>query len=233
MEDGRRGSVAQAALSRLPVPVWLAASILRPPSFHLVPAGMAKLARRKGLKIPWGQPHPGSILGPGMMPQSTFKPEVDEALRARLTALCATGWDIFERFEAEVRDRRFHPFIASEYEVVLDALLAHRRPGLRFLEWGSASGVIAIMADLLGYESCGIEIDASLVATARDLAARFDSGARFVEGSFFPPATCTGPGKAVAASSRSAMVSPATSSSAARSTTSTSSSDTRGVGKRP
>ena len=121
-----------------------------------------------------------------MMSHSTFKPELDNELRARLKALCASGWEIFERFEAEVRDRRFHPFIASEYEVVQAALTVHRGPGLRFLELGSASGVIAIMADLLGYDACGIEIDASLVATARDLAARFDSGARFVEGSFFP-----------------------------------------------
>ncbi len=57
---------------------------------------------------------------------------------------------------------------------------------LRFIELGSASGVITIMADLLGYEACGIEIDHSLVATARDLAQRFDSKARFVAGSFFP-----------------------------------------------
>jgi SAM-dependent methyltransferase len=120
------------------------------------------------------------------MQHPTFKPVVDQALRARLEALCAAGWDFFERFEAEVRDRRFHPFIASEYEVVLDALLAHRGPGQRFLELGSASGVITIMADLLGYDACGIEIDESLVATARELARRFASGARFVEGSFFP-----------------------------------------------
>ena len=117
---------------------------------------------------------------------TTFTHELDEPLRARLTALCAAGWEIFERFEAEVRDHRFHPFIASEYEVVLAALLAHRGQGLRFLELGSASGVITIMADLLGYDACGIEIDASLVSTARDLAVRFNSGARFVEGSFFP-----------------------------------------------
>jgi SAM-dependent methyltransferase len=120
------------------------------------------------------------------MHHPAFNPEVDQALRVRLTALCAAGWEIFERFEAEVRDRRFHPFIASEYEVVLAALLAHRGPGLRFLELGSASGVIAIMADLLGYDACGIEIDESLVTTARDLATRFDSNARFVAGSFFP-----------------------------------------------
>jgi hypothetical protein len=111
---------------------------------------------------------------------------LDEPLRARLASLCAAGWEIFERFEAEVRDHRFHPFIASDYEVVLAALGAHRGPALRFLELGSASGVITVMADLLGYDACGIEIDESLVSTARDLAAQFDSGARFVAGSFFP-----------------------------------------------
>ena len=32
----------------------------------VVPAGVAKLARREGLKIPWVQTHPGSIPGPGI-----------------------------------------------------------------------------------------------------------------------------------------------------------------------
>lgn len=117
---------------------------------------------------------------------ATFPPELDPALRDRLTALCAEGWEFFERFETEVRDHRFHPFIASDYEVVLAALLEHRGSRLRFLEWGSASGVIAILADMLGYEAFGIELDESLVRTARELASRFDSGARFVEGSFLP-----------------------------------------------
>ncbi|MBI1810211.1 MAG: class I SAM-dependent methyltransferase [Gemmatimonadetes bacterium] len=96
------------------------------------------------------------------------------------------GWDIFERFDTEVRDRVFHPFIAADYDVVLTALLAHRASGRRFLEWGSASGVITIMADMLGYDAYGIELDESLVATARALAARFESSATFVAGSFLP-----------------------------------------------
>ena len=114
--------------------------------------------------------------------------DVDPALRKRLDALCAEGWDIFERFDLEVRDHQFHPFIASEYEVVLDALMGHRgqEGRLRFLEWGSASGVITVMADLLGFEACGIELDPDLVVTARGLAAKFDSSARFVAGSFLP-----------------------------------------------
>jgi hypothetical protein len=113
-------------------------------------------------------------------------PELNDALKTRLSELCSAGWDIFERFDTEVRDKRFHPFVAAEYETVLAALIAHRRDGLRFLEWGSASGVITIMADLLGYDASGIEIDESLVQTARDLAARFRSNAKFVAGNFLP-----------------------------------------------
>ena len=93
---------------------------------------------------------------------------------------------IFDRFYRQVRDRRFHPFVAAEYELVLEALRAHAKPGLRFLEWGSASGVITVMADLLGYEAYGIEIDSSLVETAIALAARFDSKAQFVSARFLP-----------------------------------------------
>lgn len=107
-------------------------------------------------------------------------------LDARLAALCDEGWAIFDRFDREVRDRRFHPFVAAEYELVLEALKKWQRPRLRFLELGSASGVITIMADLLGYEAFGIEIDGSLVKTAVGLAGRFDSKARFVTGSFLP-----------------------------------------------
>jgi hypothetical protein len=42
------------------------------------------------------------------------------------------------------------------------------------------------MADLIGFDACGIELDPALVTTARALAARHGSGARFVAGSFLP-----------------------------------------------
>ncbi|HEV2146331.1 MAG TPA: hypothetical protein VGR37_02850 [Longimicrobiaceae bacterium] len=111
---------------------------------------------------------------------------LDPDLQARLASLCEEGRDIWERFDLEVRQRDFHPFVAADYERVLQALLPLRAPGLRFLEWGSATGVITIMADLLGFEAYGIELDPELVRIARDLAARFDSGARFAAGSFLP-----------------------------------------------
>ena len=76
--------------------------------------------------------------------------------------------------------------MAADYDAVQAALLAHRSPGARFLEWGSATGVITIMADMMDFSAHGIELDASLVTTARSLAARFDSRAQFVTGSFLP-----------------------------------------------
>lgn len=107
-------------------------------------------------------------------------------LHARLDALCADGWALWEQFDRTVRATGFHPFVAADYEAVREALLDVRAPGRRFLEWGAATGVITIMADLMGFEACGIELDPSLVTTARALAARHGSGARFVAGSFLP-----------------------------------------------
>ena len=115
-----------------------------------------------------------------------LSPDADAALSARLDALCTDGWALFEEFDTRVRDREFHPFVAADYEAVRSALLRHRKPGARFLEWGSATGVITIMADMLGFEATGIELDSGLVRTAQTLAAKFESRARFVTGSFLP-----------------------------------------------
>jgi hypothetical protein len=76
--------------------------------------------------------------------------------------------------------------VAADYDRVRAALEALYVPGRRFLEWGSATGVITIVADLMGFDACGIELDESLVRVARDLAARSGSGARFAVGSFIP-----------------------------------------------
>lgn len=118
---------------------------------------------------------------------------LDPQLRARLTALFQEGREMWDRFEVEVRQKKWHPFIPGNYERILEALLAQTpvRPGAslaprRFLEWGSATGVVTIMADLLGFEACGIELDADLVRVARGLAERHGSGARFSAGSFLP-----------------------------------------------
>jgi len=111
---------------------------------------------------------------------------VDEALEQRIHALCEEGRDFWHRFDAEVRQDDFHPFVPADYDAVRTALVPLRRPGRKFLEWGSATGVITIMADMLGFESYGIELDSSLVDVGRELATRSHSNARFAAGSFIP-----------------------------------------------
>ena len=108
------------------------------------------------------------------------------ALRARLASLFEDGWALWDRFDTEVRRDHWHPFVPADYSLVLEALLPLRAPGVRFLEWGSATGVVTIMADLLGFDATGIEIDAQLVGMASELARRYESGARFAAGSFVP-----------------------------------------------
>lgn len=122
-----------------------------------------------------------------MTPESIGKDlPLEPELTARIAALLEEGRDIWDRFDREVREERFHPFVPADYEAVLQTLVALRAPGLRFLEWGSATGVITIMADLLGFEAYGIELDPQLVAIARGLAERHGSAARFAAGSFLP-----------------------------------------------
>jgi hypothetical protein len=119
-------------------------------------------------------------------PPSAAGADLDPTLRARIEELCEHGWSRWERFDREVRSRRFHPFVAADYDAVLDALLPLAAPGRRFLEWGSATGVITIMADMLGFAAYGIELDERLVREARELARTRASGARFAAGSFLP-----------------------------------------------
>jgi hypothetical protein len=111
---------------------------------------------------------------------------LDPVLRRRLAEVSEEGRDIWDRFDREVRSEAWHPFVPADYDRVLAALLRFRAPGLRFVEWGSATGIITIMADMLGYEAYGIELDPALVEVARELAGRFGSGARFAAGSFLP-----------------------------------------------
>ena len=107
-------------------------------------------------------------------------------LARRLDALCEDGWETWQRFDRAVRQDHFHPFVPANYDVARTLLAELYAPGRRFLEWGSATGIITIIADMLGYDASGIEIDPSLVAIARDTARRHDSAARFVVGSFLP-----------------------------------------------
>jgi SAM-dependent methyltransferase len=119
-------------------------------------------------------------------PERSIWHDLDPELNVLLAELADEGRALFQQFDLVVRRRRFHPFVPADYDKVLRELLVLRQPGARFLELGSGNGVITIMADLLGFEAYGIELDAQLVEVSRELAARYDSRATFAAGSFLP-----------------------------------------------
>lgn len=81
-------------------------------------------------------------------------------------------------------------FVPSNYEAVYHQLHALSEStlarGSRFCEWGCGFGVIASMAAMLNFESCGIEIQGDLVDEAQRLAEDFGLDVAFTHGSFVP-----------------------------------------------
>ncbi len=113
-------------------------------------------------------------------------PELDPALAARIEDVIRRGeaaWDALH----DATNERFHDLVLSDHRAAIPWLVDLHRPGARLVELGSGVGLMAIVADLLGYEAVGIEIEPELVEVARGLAAAAGSRAEFVEGSFVPP----------------------------------------------
>lgn len=103
----------------------------------------------------------------------------------RFDELLKTGAEIWRDYCNE-HAGIFHRVIPADHALAIDVLRDQRRSAHTFLELGSAMGVITIIADLLGFEAYGIEIEPTLVDTAERLAEEVGSSATFVEGSFVP-----------------------------------------------
>ena len=99
--------------------------------------------------------------------------------------LLLRGSEIWRDFTAR-RSGSFTRVIPADHRDARVALEEQRSRASSFLELGSGTGVITILADLLGFDAYGIEIEPRLVEASKDLAERFGSGATFVEGSFVP-----------------------------------------------
>jgi len=104
---------------------------------------------------------------PSRKNRSAAEAALDPALRARLHALIDEGAEIYDRFDREVREQNWHPFVPGDYGGILQTLLEFRAPGLKFLEWGSATGVVVVMADLLGFRCLKVNFAVSLTRRRR------------------------------------------------------------------
>jgi len=104
--------------------------------------------------------------------------------------LIASGESRILEIGAAHRNTRLPAFVPADYRAVFLALQAIETnklaPNRRFCEWGSGLGIVAMLAQQLGFEAVGIEIERELVAEANQLARKQQNSARFVHGTFIP-----------------------------------------------
>lgn len=91
----------------------------------------------------------------------------------------------FLAYHREVRDAP-KLFVPSDLEPIVPLLEAVRPFTTTFLDFGAGIGGVVLLADALGFEAVGIEIDDELVRRARQFATDRNSDAEFVQGSFIP-----------------------------------------------
>jgi hypothetical protein len=81
-------------------------------------------------------------------------------------------------------------FVPSDYSTAYRVLRSVAESGLtrgrQFCEWGSGFGVIACLAAMLDFDSCGVEVENILVEEARKLADDFELPVEFAAGSYVP-----------------------------------------------
>ncbi|TDJ72523.1 MAG: hypothetical protein E2O39_06470 [Planctomycetota bacterium] len=110
------------------------------------------------------------------------------SIRAKtLDGLIRAGSQAWDEFRAYAKDRH-HLFIPCDHRGAYEALRGLRSRAATFVEFGSAAGIVTIMADLLGFEAYGIELEPWLVNRSIEIAEQFGSAAVFAEGTFVTPA---------------------------------------------
>ncbi len=111
-------------------------------------------------------------------------PSIQDDTLALLIREGAESWAEFRAYASE----RYQLLIPCDHAGAYQVLRRLSVHATSFLELGSAIGVVTILADLLGFEACGIELEPWLVDRSIELALRFGSRASFAEGSFVPAA---------------------------------------------
>ncbi len=105
----------------------------------------------------------------------------------RLIADCE---ERYAEFNERSRDEPVVAFVQSDLSTIYRGLAWTLQKGLTtgnaLLEWGSGVGAVALLGCQLGYAATGIEVDASLVEDARDLATIHELDVEFACGSFIP-----------------------------------------------
>jgi hypothetical protein len=113
-----------------------------------------------------------------------------DAIPPRVADLIADAHKRIAAFDEE-RPAAIPAFIASDFEQAYRALAAIQASrlaaGNRFVEWGSGIGVVTCLAESVGFDAVGIEIEPTLVEMAESLAEEHEFAVEFACGSYIPP----------------------------------------------
>ena len=115
-------------------------------------------------------------------PMAAPKPALTDDLFEQITTAAMDTW----QRHADANEAVFQEHIRADFAAARRTLAGLHPRHDNFLELGSGVGVITILADLLGFDAYGIEIQPELVDASIALAESVGSRATFAEGSFVP-----------------------------------------------
>ncbi|MEE9405318.1 MAG: hypothetical protein V3V20_10515 [Algisphaera sp.] len=126
------------------------------------------------------------------MPLLTLTPPPAGDLPPAAETLVADAYQRIAAFSRSSNADNAPAFVPADYREVYATLdHIHQQqlaPTRRFCEWGSGFGVVAALAQQMGFDACGIESQSDLVAAARLLAEDHHLAVDFVHGSYIPEA---------------------------------------------
>ena len=114
-------------------------------------------------------------------------PDLPSIPAPKLERLIRAGDEAREEFRTFAKGRH-HLFIPCDHHEAYETLRELRSRATTFVELGSGAGIVTIIADALGFEAYGIEMEPWLIERSTDIAEGFGSGATFAEGTFVQPA---------------------------------------------
>ena len=115
------------------------------------------------------------------MEQSPIK-LVDLEILIRQTPLSVEASEFLRDGRARFEKINCFDFVPSNYENAWSVLDQLKRGTL--CEWGSGLGIVVGLAEILGYDSCGIEIDPELAEVSRDFLRQHGLKASITTGSY-------------------------------------------------
>ena len=114
--------------------------------------------------------------------EDDLPPEIEEFI--------AAAEERIREFQEDLRGAAIPAFVPSDFRMVYRALeeVMDRglAPGTLFCEWGSGFGVVACLADALGFDAHAIEINHELMDAAEGLADEYGYEVEFARGTFVP-----------------------------------------------